>query len=339
MVKVTLDLSRLLQDGLITREEHNRLARLGRRDTGSLLVNGLVGFGVVAVSAGIVALLPSVLTAMPLGLVLMGLGAWLVRKGGARWSVLATILVLVAALLLGASLIVLGGEPPPPELVEEMGVPLYGERTAYLLVAALFAGSAILAGSGLLIALAVLLLAATLGSGAAYGHAVYAIGVEQPLATVLLFATLAAAAHAGAPRLRAAGERLANIAARTALLLVNLGFWVGSLWGDDAAWVRSFLGGSIPRDAFGLAWAAVLLGAAIWAGRTNRRWALNLALVFGGIHFYTQWFERLGATPLSLLGGGALMLAFAIGLWRLNGRWAEEGGAADGRGAASPPPP
>ncbi|MBI0534951.1 hypothetical protein D9599_05115 [Roseomonas sp. KE2513] len=327
MVKVTLDLSRLLQEGQITREEHDRLSRLGQRDTGSLLVNALVGFGVVAVSAGIVALLPSLLTAIPLGLLLMAAGAWLALVGHARWGVLATILVLVAALLLGASILLLSSgqtslNGASPAVGEEVG-PLLGLQAALLLVAALFTGSAILVGSGLLIALAVLLLSAALGSGAAYGHAFYALGVEQPLATVLAFSALAAVAHGGAPRLRAAGERLANIAARTALLLVNLGFWVGSLWGDDAGWIQRSLGRAIPAGAFSIAWAVALAVAAVWAGRTNRRWVLNLACVFGGIHFYTQWFERLGATPLSLFGGGVLMLAFALGLWRLNERWRE----------------
>ncbi|WP_338664382.1 hypothetical protein VQH23_04280 [Pararoseomonas sp. SCSIO 73927] len=327
MVKVTLDLSRLLREGHISPEEHDRLARLGRRDTGSLLVNALVGFGVVAVSAGTVALLPSILTAIPLGLVLMATGAWLVLSGRARWGVLATILILVAALLLGTGILLLSGGMTELDGTPDPGAaPLLGMQSALLLVAALFAGSAVLAGSGLLIALAVLLLSAALGSGAAYGHASYALGVEQPLATILAFSALAAAAHAAAPRLRHAEERLANIAARTALLLVNLGFWIGSLWGDDAGWVRRLLGRAIPDDAFSIAWAAALLGAAIWAGRTNRRWLLNLACVFGGIHFYTQWFERLGATPLSLFGGGVLMLAFALGLWRLNEGWAGKGG-------------
>jgi hypothetical protein len=327
MVTVTLDLSRLLEEGRITREEHDRLARLGRRSTGSLLVNALVGFGVVAVSGGLMALLPSILTAIPLGLLLMGLGAWLVLTGRERWGVLATTLVLVAALLLGGSILMLGDGVAALEDLQGGGpaaAPLFGPRTALLLVTALFTGAAVLAGSGLMIALAVLLLGSLLGSGAAYGHAFYALGVEHPLATVLVFLALAAAAHAVAPRLRAAQERLANIAARTALLLVNLGFWVGSLWGDDEPWVRRLLGAAIPADAFSIAWALALLGAAVWAGRTDRRWALNLACVFGGIHFYTQWFERLGATPVSLLGGGLLMLAFAIGLWRLNERWARD---------------
>jgi hypothetical protein len=39
-----------------------------------------------------------------------------------------------------------------------------------------------------------------------------------------------------------------------------------------------------------------------------------------GIHFYTQWFERLGATPLSVLLGGVVMLASAFALWMFNRR-------------------
>ena len=44
------------------------------------------------------------------------------------------------------------------------------------------------------------------------------------------------------------------------------------------------------------------------------------AAAFGAIHFYTQWFERLGATPLSVLLGGLVMLAIAVALWAFNRR-------------------
>jgi len=47
---------------------------------------------------------------------------------------------------------------------------------------------------------------------------------------------------------------------------------------------------------------------------------VNLVAVFAGIHFYTQWFERLGATPLSVLLGGLAMLASAVALWMFNRR-------------------
>ena len=66
--------------------------------------------------------------------------------------------------------------------------------------------------------------------------------------------------------------------------------------------------------------AVVLLGAGIWAVQVNRRWLVNLVALFAGIHFYTQWFERLGATPLSVLLGGVVMLASAFALWMFNRR-------------------
>jgi iron complex transport system permease protein len=50
---------------------------------------------------------------------------------------------------------------------------------------------------------------------------------------------------------------------------------------------------------------------------------VNLVAVFAGIHFYTQWFERLGATPLSVLIGGLAMLASAVALWMFNRRISE----------------
>jgi iron complex transport system permease protein len=64
----------------------------------------------------------------------------------------------------------------------------------------------------------------------------------------------------------------------------------------------------------------VLLGAGAWAVRENRRWAVNVAAVFGAIHFYTQWFERLRLEPMTVFVGGLLMLAFALGLWMFNKR-------------------
>jgi iron complex transport system permease protein len=57
---------------------------------------------------------------------------------------------------------------------------------------------------------------------------------------------------------------------------------------------------------------------AVWAAREGWRFVLNLAAVFGGIHFYTQWFEYLGATSVSVLAAGVLVLVFAVLLWRLN---------------------
>jgi hypothetical protein len=122
-------------------------------------------------------------------------------------------------------------------------------------------------------------------------------------------------------------ERIAIQAARTAILLVNFGFWIGSLWGDPLILLRGLEGRAarlsdvvIPDYAFSIAWAVALIGAGFWAAHVNRRWLVNSAAAFGAIHFYTQWFERLGATPLSVLLGGLVMLAIAVALWAFNRR-------------------
>jgi hypothetical protein len=44
------------------------------------------------------------------------------------------------------------------------------------------------------------------------------------------------------------------------------------------------------------------------------------AATFGGIHFYTQWFERLRATPKMVIAAGVIAVAIAFALWRYNQR-------------------
>jgi iron complex transport system permease protein len=122
---------------------------------------------------------------------------------------------------------------------------------------------------------------------------------------------------------------LAITAARMSLFLVNLGFWIGSLWGDRLMLLRRLnpdqvpAGGwrqavVIPDYVFTIAWALALLAVGVWGARENRRWVVNIAAVFGGIHFYTQWFNVLGANAVSVLGGGVLILAIAMALYKYN---------------------
>ena len=262
-MKVTLDLTRLLLDGAITQAEHDRLAQLGHRETGQVFVNILVGFGVVAVSAGTLLLLPSAVVAAGLGAVLMAVGIGLVLAGRVRWGLLANICILVALLFAAASLV---------------------------------------AQSALLASLAVLVIFSALGSSTFYSHASYGLAVTQPLATVVLFTVVALGCYALSRVVRGDWERLALAAARTALFLVNLGFWIGSLWGDSLDFLAHPPAAGVPADVFAVVWAVALLGVAVWAARANRRFVVNLAAVFGGIHFYTQWFERLGCGPAERAG-------------------------------------
>jgi iron complex transport system permease protein len=316
-MKITLDISRLVEEGKLTREEAYKLSALAAHETGSLGINMLIGFGVVAIAAGAVALVPTPLTAVGLGLALFVAGSAIAFNRVQQWILLGQICLVIGALMFGGG--VVAYEPD--------------SLAAMLIVTATFWLAAIVARSSLLTALAVLAASACLGAHTGYSHAMYSLAIFEPTLTVVLFSAVALIAYRASQRLPAEYERLAITAARTSLLLVNFGFWIGSLWGDPLMLLRSMNARDaslafttktvIPATVFSILWAVALLGAGIWAVQVNRRWLVNLVAVFAGIHFYTQWFERLGATPLSVLLGGLVMLASASALWMLNRRIAD----------------
>ena len=65
-------------------------------------------------------------------------------------------------------------------------------------------------------------------------------------------------------------------------------------------------------------WALALIAVGAWGVARNRRFVVNTAAVFGSILFYTQWFERLGTTPGTVIFGGMVAVAIALGLWKYN---------------------
>ncbi|WP_439576056.1 hypothetical protein [Phreatobacter sp.] len=306
-MKVTLDLAKLVEDGHLTAAEAERLKGFAAQGTGQTAMNILVGFGVVAVSLGVMGMVPQPVVAVVLGALLASVGFGFILQGQKTWSILANICLLTGCLMLAAGVMFM----------------TKGSPIALLAITAILIGGGIAAKSGLLIALAVLCLSAAIGARTSYAHATYFIGVRQPLLTVLLFSGLALAAYQASLRLAADHARLAITAARTSLLLVNLGFWIGTLWGDRLTWLsdqfdpsRYWL--SVPAVVFSLVWAAALVATGLWAARANRPWVLNVVAVFGAIHFYTQWFAKLGPNPFSVMIAGLITLALAIGIWKYN---------------------
>jgi hypothetical protein len=206
--------------------------------------------------------------------------------------------VLVGALALGGGVVVLTD----------------GSVWGFLGIVAGFSLAGIVARSGLLVVLAVLAFSSVLGARTGYMHATYFLGVEEPTLTIVVFSALALTAYLISKNVPSAFERLALQAARTSVLLVNLGFWIGSLWGDSS----ERLGFQADETVYIIVWAVALLAVGVWAARENRRWVVNIAAIFFAIHFYTQWFERLGANPASVLLAGLLALGLAVGLWQFN---------------------
>lgn len=303
-MKVTIDLDKLLEEGKITQAEYNRFSQYAARGTAALAFNILVGFGVIAVSGAALALLPTPITAIVLGLVICAAGITLIYARYEHWIVLANICVLVGALLFGGG-VVKAGE---------------GSIGSFLLVAAVFAAAGIFARSSLLTVLSVLSLSSCLGARTSYFHATYFLGINEPTLTVVIFTIFSAGVYQLSKRLAADYQAIAIAASRTGVFLVNFGFWIGSLWGDVIEGSEIFIAYWI----FAILWAIALIGAGVWAWKRNRRWLVNIVAVFGAIHFYTQWFERLGASAETVLIAGILALGFAIGLRSLNAKLSKE---------------
>jgi hypothetical protein len=312
-MKITLDLSKLVEDGRLTAAEAERLKTFASHDTGSFGINILIGFGVIAIAAGAVALVPTPLTAVALGVALVGAGCAIVLNCVQQWSVLGQICLVIGALMFCG------------------GVAAYGDGSlsSMLVITVALTLAAVAARSSLLTALAVLAASACLGARTGYSHASYSLAIFEPSLTIVLFSGLALLTFEISKRLTADYERIAIMAARTSAVMVNFGFWIGSLWGDPLVMLRgmdyndtSALLDSIiiPAWAFSVGWALALIAAGAWGAQANRRWLVNTAAAFGAIHFYTQWFERLGATPASVLLGGLVMLLIALALWTFNRR-------------------
>jgi iron complex transport system permease protein len=319
-MKITLDISKLVEDGKLTPADAERLKALAAQETGHLGLNILTGFGVIAASVGAVAILLTAFefsagAAAIIGGCVFVLGLALLAMRGEVVSLLSQTLIVIGALTGAAGLLILED----------------GSLRAALFVTLVLAGTAIIARSSLMAALAVVSLAGCLGARTGYVHAMYSLSIQEPTLTIVIFSALALALYLISLRVRADYERIALTAARMSIVLVNFGFWIGSLWGDrlrlwryvsqnDVMGGPSFTakGAVIPDYVFSIAWAVALIAVGVWGVRAGRRWVVNVAAVFGGIHFYTQWFAILGANAVSVLLAGIILIAIAMALRAFN---------------------
>ena len=202
-----------MSEGKITREECVRLKELASQETGSQGLNLLIGFGVLATTGGALALIRSATASIALGAVLEAAGITLSARYHHEWGTLGLILLLVGALTVSGGILIYTD----------------GRIEGYVAVTAICAAVGIVARSGMLVAMAVIGLSACLGAATNYYHASYELVIRQPALTVVAFTVLALATYRLALRLPPETERLAVIASRTSLILVNFSFWVGSL--------------------------------------------------------------------------------------------------------------
>ncbi len=296
IMKITLDIDKLLKENRISEQEYAHLKELSAETTGSLGLNLLLGFGVLSVVGGMLAILPSENTAIVIGGLTAAVGLYIHLQYRQQWGYLANICILAGALLMGGGIFAV--------LVQTVA--------AFTGVALLFAVAGALARSGLLMSLSAFAIFSAIGAQTGYFSATYYLGVEAPTLTVVLFSVLALGSFWLSKTLQSWDpdfESVVIVFSRTCVVIVNLGFWVGSLFGGEDG---------IGSGTYSIAWALSLIAVGIWAVKENRRWVVNSVAVFGSIHFYTQWFELLGGTPISVIIAGLIAIGIVIGLRKYN---------------------
>jgi hypothetical protein len=305
-MKITLDIDKLLQEGKIDREDYEKLQCFALEETTSLALNILLGFGVIAVSGGMLALLASSVASIAIGLGVAALGSYLGLYYPKRWKALGGISSLIGSLMFGGGVIAL----------------TEGSVAGFAIVTVVYIAVGIAVRNSLMIVLSAFSLLASMGAMTGYYHASYFVAIEYPLLTIVVFSFLGVGAYFASLRLSSDYERLSLVFARACLFIVNMGFWIGSLWGDNLFAKRDYSqvyeNPAVPDWIFVIAWAAALIIVGVWAVKNNRRWVLNVVAVFGAIHFYTQWFERLGATPGSVVIAGIIAIAITLALYKIN---------------------
>lgn len=344
-MKLLVDVAKLEAEGTITSEQAVRIRRSAAADTGTLAINVIAAIGAFAVVAGLLAMKPTSVQVAIIGLGLTLAGGLIRTYRQEQLGFLGSSFIVIGAVLLAAGLVLkCSGVATPGRsfLFQCPETPKwYGHMVIFLIAAAWLLAVGVLAQNGLLVVLSAFAMAGALGSSTGYWHASYALIVREATVTIAVFALLGAAAAYLSLQLQEPYARLARLFALIALLWVNFGFWVGSLWGDHPleAWLapdvytgtysreayealRAWQAKAvfISRDVFAVVWALALAAVGAWGATQNRRGAVNMAATFGGIHFYTQWFERLSATPQMVIAAGVIAVGIAFALWRYNQR-------------------
>jgi len=174
-----------------------------------------MSFGAVAVAAGILALEPAFATGAALGVALVAIGLVISFFAAQQWGLLGTATTIIGALLLAGGVI---------GFVE-------ADFAGLAFSALLFLALAVAIRSNFLIALVPLALAGALGSSTGYMHAVYMLTVNEPSITICSLGSSPVPPPGLAAR-RPSLSAVGNHFSRVSLVLVNSGFWIGSLWGD-----------------------------------------------------------------------------------------------------------
>ena len=295
-MKVTLDLTQLLKDRKISKAEFDKLKALSAESTYSLLYNLLIGFGIIAVSVASLALSPSALTAIVLGLIITISGLFILKSPWQQWALISHISIVIGTLMISGGLIMF----------------TKGSMLSYGFVSLLLFATGIGTQNHVLIALAVFSLSQLLTQE----KPSYYLRMPNAAIAAAFYSLMTIWAYAASLHRKIPYQNLALTAAKSALILANIAFWI-STW-DKYFNKLKVLGFSISPLFMAFTWAAFLILIAAWAIKKNDRWLLIVAALFGALHAYTQWFIRLSVTPATVLIAGLFTIGIALAIRHIN---------------------
>ncbi len=304
MKKVTVDLDKLLRDKVIDQGQYDSIAKTSNYRTSIIGILFLLGLGTIGIVTASVILDPSLslLSVISAGMWLFGVALCLQNRVELRIVAQATAMIgtfgLSAWLVLNGVLYALPADK------------------AFMLVSAFLLLTGVITRNGIMVALSVLAITPTLSVNTHYRHASYALVVENPIESTLVFGFIAVISYAIATQLRGAYARLGYTAAGTAFFMVNLAMWVGSLWGDAAG--RGSQAIAISPVGFAALWCALSVGVGILGFVRDNRAAVNTAGVFLSINLYTQFYEFFLVNAVTLLTGSIVLVVLACTFWYYN---------------------
>jgi hypothetical protein len=310
--KVSIPLQKLLDEGTITQKEAERILELSEhQSSGSILRNIMVLFGAISIIAGILGIMPNPHIGALITAITLGGSYYLYYNHKEGWNFVAQSLGMLSTLGLSAWLIYLFGN----------------NLSAWLLLSLFLGVVSFTLSSRFLAALIPFSIGQLIGMGTFYSHASYSFSIEKPSLAIAIYGILAFIAYLIGNKLKGQYENLCIIISRVSLFLVNMAFWIGSLWGDNIGRAKEGSFVNVPEYMFTLGWAIGLIALIIWGTHKRNIYVVNLALVFLSIHGYTQYFEAVGVSAVGLLLGGIILFTTSLTWWKLQPKikyWVEK---------------
>ena len=301
-MKIVLDITKLLEEWKITKEEYDKFSGLAKKETVWILPNILVWFGTILIFCWIASFAKSIEFIFALSVIFIGVWFFIREKLFKDWWILSSIFIILWTISASWAYFELF------DFYSDWSELNY--KIAIWSVALFIAAMSYFARSALLAGFSALTIWALLWVWTSYYSATYYFFVEQPSLTIVVYWALSILTYSLSNIFSSQIERLLLAFSRVSFFLVNMAFWIWSFW-----WDKEYF---ISNNLFSIWWLAFLIIMIIFWVVKNKRFTINMSVTFLSIHFYTQFFERFWVDPISFIIAWLFALIIAIALWKYN---------------------